>query len=205
MLRLSIIGQHFEGLSKLHLVEVSFVGIGSLEHVFLFVWIAGRAYFRFRGTRLVTCPETGKAAAVELDVRYAAFTAPLGKPDLQLKDCSRWPERQACGQRCLGQIESAPKDCLVRTILTKWYEDKACIFCGKALGEINWLDHKPALMSPERVTLDWDEIPGEKVPEVLTTHMAVCWDCHIAERFRRRYPELVVDRPWRPGESQRSR
>lgn len=173
--------------------------------VFLFVWIAARAYLRFRGTRLVTCPETRKAAAVEVDAKHAAFTAPFGKPNLQLIDCSRWPERQDCGQQCLVQIESAPKDCLVRTILTKWYTDKACIFCGKALDEINWVDYKPALMSPERVTLEWDEIPAEKVPEVLTTHMAVCWNCHIAETFRRRYPELVVDRPWRPGESHRSR
>lgn len=171
---------------------------------FLLLSSAAAAYLKFRGTRLVTCPETKEPAAVEVDAKYAAFTAPIGERGLRLKDCSRWPERQDCGQQCLGQIVSAPEDCLVRNILTKWYEGRTCVFCGKALGEIDWLDHKPALISPERVTLEWNEIPAEKIPVVLQTHMPVCWDCHIAETFRRRYPELIVDRPWKPGESHRS-
>jgi hypothetical protein len=53
-------------------------------------------------------------------------------------------------------------------------------------------------MSPGKLSLEWSEISlGKKIPNVLTTVMPVCWDCHIAERFRRDYPELVVDRPWR--------
>jgi hypothetical protein len=34
-----------------------------------------RVYFKFRGTRLVTCPETHKAAVVELAAR--SFDSPL--------------------------------------------------------------------------------------------------------------------------------
>ena len=172
-----------------------------LSVLFLLLPAAATAYLKFRGTRLVTCPETKEPAAVEVDANYAAFTASIGERGLRLRDCSRWPEHQDCGQPCLGQIVSAPEDCLVRNILTKWYEGRTCVFCGKALGEIDWLDHKPALMSPERVTLEWNEIPAEKVPVVLQTHMPVCWDCHVAETFRRRYPELFVDRPWKPAES----
>jgi hypothetical protein len=168
---------------------------------FLLLSSAAAVYLKFRGTRLVTCPETKESAAVEVDAQYAAFTVPIGERGLRLKDCSRWPERQDCWQKCLGQIVSAPEDCLVRTILTNWYEGRTCVFCGKALGEIDWLDHKPALMSTERVTLEWNEIPAEKVPVVLQTHMPVCWNCHIAETFRRRYLELVVDRSWKPRES----
>ncbi len=171
---------------------------------FLLLSSAATVYLKFRGTRLVTCPETKEPAAVEVDAKYAAFTAPIGERGLRLKDCSRWPERQDCGQQCLGQIVSAPEDCLVRNILTKWYAGRTCVFCGKALGEIDWLDHKPALMSPERVSLEWNEIPAENFPVVLQTHMPVCWDCHIAETFRHRYPELLVDRPWKPRESRRS-
>jgi hypothetical protein len=161
-------------------------------------------YLKFRGKRLVSCPETREPAAVEVDAKYAAFTAPIGEEGLRLNHCSRWPESQDCGQQCLGQIVSAPEDCLVRNILTKWYEGRTCAFCGRALSGIDWLGHKPALMSPERVTLERKEIPAEKVPAVLHTHMPVCWDCHIAETFRRRYPALVVDRPWKPRESHRS-
>jgi hypothetical protein len=171
---------------------------------FLLLSSAAAVYLKFRGTRLVTCPETKEPAAVEVDAKYAAITAPTGERGLRLKDCSRWPESQDCGQQCLGQIVSAPEDCLVRNILTKWYEGRTCVFCGKALGEIDWLDHKPALMSPERVTREWNEIPAEKVPVVLQTHMPVCWDCHVAETFRRRYPERFVDRPWKLRESHRS-
>ena len=172
--------------------------------LFLLFLPAANAYLKFRGTRLISCPETKEPAAVEVDAKYAAFTASIGEQGLRLNDCSRWPESQDCGQQCLGQIVSAPEDCLVRNILTKWYEGRTCVFCGKALGEIDWLDHKPALMSLERVTLEWNEIPAEKVPVVLQTHIPVCWDCHIAETFRRRYPGLVVDRPWKPRESHRS-
>jgi len=175
-----------------------------LSVFFLLLSSAATAYLKFRGMRLVSCPETKEPAAVEVDAKYAAFTAPIGEEGLRLKDCSRWPERQDCGRQCLGQIVSAPEDCLVRNILTKWYEGRTCVFCGKALGEIDWLDHKPALMSPKRVTLEWNEIPAEKVPVVLQTHMPVCWDCHIAETFRRCYPELFVDRSSKPRESHQS-
>jgi hypothetical protein len=29
----------------------------------------------------------------------------LSQPHLRLSECSRWPERQGCGQECLSQIE----------------------------------------------------------------------------------------------------
>jgi len=32
-----------------------------------------------------------------------------------------------------------------------------------------------------------------------------CWNCHIAETFRRRFPDLVVDRPWSPQSGDRQR
>jgi hypothetical protein len=174
-----------------------------LTVVSIVAWSAARTYFKFRGKRLVTCPETSEPAGVEVDATHAAFTAATGERSLRLKDCNRWPEKQDCGQQCLAQIEAAPEGCLVRTILTKWYEGKKCVVCGKAFGEINWLDHKPALLSPERLTLDWSEVPPEQIPKVLAGHMPVCWNCHIAERFRHQHPELVVDRSWGAGQSHR--
>jgi hypothetical protein len=179
--------------------------IVALSAVFIVSLSAVRTYFKFRGKRLVTCPETSEPAAVTVDATHAAFTAPTGERSLRLKDCNRWPEKQDCGQECLAQIESAPEDCLVRTILTKWYEGKKCVVCGKGFGEINWLDHKPALMSPDRSTLEWRQVPPEQIPKALADDMPVCWNCHIAETFRHQHPELVVDRPWEPGQAHRSR
>jgi len=40
-------------------------------------------------------------------------------------------------------------------------------------------------------------LPPERLRATISNHPPVCWDCHIAETFRRTYPELVTDRPWR--------
>lgn len=156
--------------------------------------LAFRAYRRYRGTRVVVCPEKAEFAAVEVDAMTAAISAPYGKPDLRLDSCSLWPEREGCGQACLAQIEAAPEACLLRTILTDWYQGKTCAFCGKPFGDIRWLDHKPALLGRETVTVEWREVAPELVVSVLASHRPVCWDCHVAETFRREHPDLVTDR-----------
>jgi hypothetical protein len=69
-----------------------------------------RVYFRFRGTRLLTCPETREAAVVEVAAGSMAIQAILDEPCLQLSDCSRWPMRKDCGQDCLRQLEARPSE-----------------------------------------------------------------------------------------------
>lgn len=157
-----------------------------------------RSLFRYRGERVITCPETGHAEAVRVKASHAAWTNLIGrKPDLRLDSCTRWPEREDCAQACLSQISDAPDGCLVRNILHSWYAGKECVFCHKAFGTINWTDHRPALLSPSRITYEWSDIAPRDLPEVLATHRPVCWNCHIAETFRREHPELVTDRNWR--------
>lgn len=151
-------------------------------------------YIRYRGKRVIICPETRKPAAVEVDAGHAALTAAVSHPDLRLKSCTRWPEREDCGQECLLQIELSPEGCLVRNILTDWYRGKNCVSCGKEFGEVHWLDHTPALLSPDGKTVEWREVPPEEVPGVLATHFPVCWDCHITETFCREHPDMIVDR-----------
>ena len=158
---------------------------------------------RWRGTRLVRCPETHAPAAVELDVKQALVSGMFGREHLRLRDCSRWPERAGCGEDCLAQVERAPEDCRVRNIVGEWYQGKSCVFCGRQFGEIHWHDHRPALRDAEGVTREWNEVRPEQLPRLFETCVPVCWDCHIAESFRREHPELVVDRaahePPRPG------
>jgi hypothetical protein len=152
-------------------------------------------YLKFRGKRLVSCPETHQPAAVRVAAGKAALEATIGSEQLRLSECSRWPERDACGQGCLAQIQEAPKACLVWTIINRWYQGQKCVYCHKPFGEIHWHDHPPALVDSERKTVEWNEIPAEKLLEALRTHWPVCWSCHIAQTFRREHPELVVDRP----------
>jgi hypothetical protein len=158
-------------------------------------------YRVFRGRMVVRCPETQRPAGVAVDAYHAATTAALeNERELRLSSCSRWPERRNCGQECLREIEASPEDCLVRTILTRWYLDKSCVLCGKRFGAIHWHDHKPALVGKAGVTREWADLPIETVPDALAADKPVCWDCHIAETFRRKFPEGYVDRPWQGSE-----
>ena len=154
-----------------------------------------RAYFNFRGKRLVTCPETHKPAAIDIAAGEAAVGTFVNEPTLRLKECSRWPEHQDCGQDCLQQVEADPASCLVWNIVDKWYEGKKCVFCHKAIGPLHHLDHAPALLGPDFQTREWKGIHPEELPQIFSTHQPVCWNCHVTESFRRQHPELVTDRP----------
>lgn len=154
-----------------------------------------RAYCRLRGQRLITCPETHTAEAVTVAAGEAGLGAFFNEPTLRLKECSRWPERENCGQDCLQQIEEDSQGCLVWNIVSKWYEGKSCVFCHKPIGGLHDWEHAPALLGPDFRTTEWKRIRAEKLPEIFATHQPVCWNCHVTESFRRLHPELVTDRP----------
>jgi hypothetical protein len=75
----------------------AYVALPSLAH----------AYQRFRGPRVVTCPETKGIVDIELDALYAALTAAGGKAKLRVAHCERWPEYQPCPQSCLAGVDAA--------------------------------------------------------------------------------------------------
>jgi hypothetical protein len=165
--------------------------------IFVFFSIpALQAYFGFRGKRLITCPETHQTAAIDIAARKAGLTALLGDPVLRLDNCSRWPERQACGQECLQQVETDPENCLVWNIVSNWYEGKNCVFCQKRFGPLGRFDHPPALLAPDRTTAEWKNFNPEQLPDVFSMFEPVCWNCHITQTFRRAHPDLVVERDW---------
>jgi hypothetical protein len=174
------------------LVTVAAVGI----YVLYRLYGSARTYFKFQGKRLVTCPETHKTVAVELDAKEAAHEAFTQKPRMQLSECTRWPERKDCGQECLTEIAMSPSDCLVRNIVINWFGDKNCVFCGKSIAEVKewWVDHKPALLTPEKQIVVWNEFAAEQLPELFKKCEPVCWSCAATETFRVQHPELVSDR-----------
>jgi hypothetical protein len=166
--------------------------VAGLVALLLTTVIVARNWLKWRGSRVITCPENHRPAGVRVDAGRAALH---GASDLRLKDCSRWPDKRDCGQECLRQIENSPDGCLVRNILAQWYAGKDCVCCGAPLGHIDWHERKPALMDPDGNTVEWHDILPQQVPDVLATHRPVCWNCHIVEGFRRQHPELVVERP----------
>lgn len=178
-----------------YVVAAALVAAGLFLAIRYFV----RAYIRYRDSRIIICPENDEAAIVEVDAMHAVLTSAFGKPDIRLQNCGRWPLLQNCGQECLVQLDVAPPECLVRGVLMRWYEFKACLYCGKPFPQIQLLDHKPALQSPEGKLVEWSEVDIGDLETVMNTYTPVCWDCYIAQSFVRDHPEAVVYRPWQPG------
>lgn len=161
-------------------------------------WLV-RACSKYRGTRTVACPETWKPAIVEVDTLHASLTSIVGRPDIRLESCSRWPLKNQCGQGCLANFDVAPGECLVSGLLMRWYRGRNCVYCGKPAEELQWMDHKPALHAEEGELVEWPGVPVENCSMVVKTHLPVCWNCYIAHSFRQDHPEQVVAGPWRHG------
>ena len=160
-----------------------------------------RSSSKYRGSHVVTCPETNKPAVVEVDSLHASLTSTVGPPDIRLENCSRWPLKEKCGQECLTDLDVAPGTCLVSGVLMQWYRDKYCVYCRQNFPELHWIDHQPALRSPAGELVSWSEVSMDTLPSVLGTYSPVCWNCYIAQRFRVDHPDLVVFRPWQNDNS----
>ena len=161
-------------------------------------WEATRALRiarRLGGKRVVTCPETGRPSVVAIDLLHAIRSG-HGEPapPLRLRACSRWTDRGRCDEQCI--YEAAAPDSTPRAIAEGALTGKACVFCRKPIERVAFLDHYPALLQSDGTTIAWPEVPLEGLLHRLITQPPVCWDCHVTETFRRRYPELVTDRPW---------
>jgi len=148
-----------------------------------------RNWFRFRGVRLIVCPENYQPAAVKVDAKRAARWAALsGEADLHLNACSRWPEKEGCDQACLSQIEDSPEKSALQNIVETWFDGKRCYFCRHMIDEVG------AVVTPQGGVIDWTQIVPEQVPNFLAVSDPVCRRCYTVESFRREHPEMVIER-----------
>jgi hypothetical protein len=159
--------------------------------------LLARAWYAWRQKRLITCPENEKPAAVRVDALKAALARAGGRGALSLSECSRWPEKNDCGQECLRQIERGPAECLVRTLVARWYEDRTCTCCGKAIRDVAWADQRPGLRAPDGTFVAWPDVSPESLPDLFKTHEPVCWNCLVVQQMVRRDPDAVTVRPQR--------
>lgn len=161
--------------------------------------LAVTSWFRMRGTRVVTCPETKHSAAVEVDAEHAALTSLVEDADIRLRTCSRWPERKDCTQPCVAQIEAAPHDTLASAILANYFVGKRCKVCGRDIPPVHANEPKPGLRETSSGRLlSWKDIKPETLPDALMAFEPVCENCMTIETFRQQYPDLVTERPTRP-------
>jgi hypothetical protein len=166
----------------------------------VYLGIAIRTAYRLRGKRVVICPETQQPAGVAIDVGHAATTAVWEKADVRLKTCSRWPERHDCDQPCVAQIEREPDETRTKRIATHFFQGKSCTICHKPIEPPNAATLQPGFMNPaDHAVQAWDEVAPEALPEATAAHLPLCANCTLAESFRQRFPDRVVDRLPRPG------
>ncbi len=149
---------------------------------------------KYWGKMIVTCPENQQSAAVNVANVRAALGAVVGQPHAELCSCTRWPEKQGCGQECMSQIESDPDNHRLWKIAAQWYAGKTCVYCHRTIGAVTHFDHQGALLNPDKTTVEWDEVPPEKLPDILKISAPVCWGCHVTESFRKQHPEWVIER-----------
>jgi hypothetical protein len=129
----------------------------------------GRAWLRYRGTRLITCPENRRPAGVKVDAFRAAASGFFHPEQLRLSHCSRWPAQRGCGQSCVSQIVAVPEACRVRNVVNQWYVGRLCASCGRPFHKTGWMTVTPALLNADKTTVEWKQIPVAELPEKLKT------------------------------------
>jgi hypothetical protein len=78
--------------------------IAALGAIYVVLPVMMDAFLRYRKHRKLTCPEEKRTASVGIDAKAAAWGAAMDKTQLRVRDCSLWPEKHDCAQRCLEQV-----------------------------------------------------------------------------------------------------
>ena len=78
-------------------------GILAFGLLFVVAPIAMETYRRFRHQKVITCPETNGLAEVNLKTRLAVLGAAFGRPRIRVKNCSLWPNKKGCDEKCVRE------------------------------------------------------------------------------------------------------
>jgi hypothetical protein len=96
----------------------------------------------------------------------------------------------AAGESPVSRHDQATID-----LLKRFFDGKECALCKRAIPPVQRTGLKPGLLNPTtHETYSWDRIPHDNLTAVLETHSPLCPTCQVAESFRQRHPDLVVDR-----------
>jgi hypothetical protein len=88
-----------------------------------------------------------------------------------------------------------PHDQAATDQLKRFFDGKSCAICKRAIAPVQRTGPKPGLLDPgTHESQSWDHIPNENLSSALETRLPLCSACVLAESFRQRHPELVVDR-----------
>jgi hypothetical protein len=79
-------------------------------------------------------------------------------------------------------------------LLKRFFDGRECAICKQPIPPVGRMGVKPGLLNP--VTREfhlWDEIPNANLSTALEIQVPVCSACGVAESFRQRFPDRVVD------------
>lgn len=155
------------------LVYMSFVLGAAITTLFVLV-----KYHSEPKKKAIVCPETKMPAAIEVDRRHALVTLLKGTKELKVKDCSRWPDRLACDEDCLAQLEFGPRSEL---ILGKWCKGKSCAMCAASITPVDWQRGRAGVLDSKNSLLELRDMDWKQFPMILDECKPLCWNCHQAE------------------------
>jgi hypothetical protein len=140
----------------------------------------------FTADREIVCPESHTPAAVQIDLSHRIRTLLRGGGEfLRLKSCSRWPERKACGEECLLQIDLRPK--ILDDVLQKWCAGKPCALCGRRLTENDWRLGYFSAVNDQNEFVNAREMPlySHELTIALAQYRPVCRNCQSTQLAKR--------------------
>lgn len=82
--------------------------IGATGLLFVIAPVVIDIYVRYRGGKVLNCPEILGAAEVTLKTHRAALAAAFGHPVLRVKSCSLWPKKMGCAEKCVKENWPSP-------------------------------------------------------------------------------------------------
>lgn len=79
------------------------LGILAIGVVLVAFPVAADIAARYRGRKLVRCPETRQLVEIQLNARRALWTAAFGEAVPRVKSCSLWPKKKGCSEECVKE------------------------------------------------------------------------------------------------------
>jgi len=156
--------------------------LGAMLVTGLPVALSLQSYFQNRGRRPAICPENGEPVDIEVDGKYAFWTAYRGQEHSRLQSCTRWPEKGDCGQECLQQVAPSPEN--VERLMLGWYRGKSCAICTRAITPSDWRRGRLAWLNSQYKLVELRQVDLKQLQFALAEMRPLCWTCHQEERVR---------------------
>ena len=156
--------------------------LGTILVTGLPVGLSLQNYYKNRGRQSAICPENGQRVDVEMDNKYAFWTAWRGQEHTRLKSCTRWPEKGDCGQECQAQIDPSPEN--VERLMIGWHKGKVCGICARNITPPDWRRNRLALLDEQHRLVELRNLNLTGLQAALTHMRPLCWTCHQEERAR---------------------